>query len=249
MSEDVGHTIASLLARRNASLKGEPGSHETANSRAPLTRLIQSNYQIFEPLRDDLLNRQYVHGKFCELCDIGKAMIEAMHDYDMMADHQVHERNAKSPEARRYLAGGWLEELAFLAAMEAGAEEAVYGQVLHWHAKGYTGHNEVDLIMRKGERLGFISCKAVASQFDSSSRKHRNRLMDALHEADNLADHFGGDDDKVAVLVTADLIDEEKDQPRYMSLMGKAAVLDVRIIPLEEMEWEPLVGAVAELID
>jgi hypothetical protein len=78
-------------------------------------------------------------------------------------------------------------------------------------------------------------------------RKHRNRLMDAVHEADNLADHFGREGETVAVLVTTDLFDEVKDSPRYMALMGKAAVLDVQLIALEDLTWAKLVAAMRGL--
>ena len=72
--------------------------------------------------------------------------------------------------------------------------------------------------------------------------------MDAVHEADNLADHFGREGEKVAVLVTTDLFDEIKDSPRYVALMGKAAVLDVKIIALEELDWHKLVQAMRDLL-
>jgi hypothetical protein len=47
--------------------------------------------------------------------------------------------------------------------------------------------------------------------------------------------------------VTTDLYDELKNAPRYNALMGKAAVLDVRIIGLEELSWEQLVQAMRDL--
>ena len=152
-----------------------------------------------------------------------------------------------NPSDKRYLGGGWLEELAFLAAQDAGAHEATYGQVIGWQVKGFTGENEIDLIMRRNDRLGFISCKALRSDLDIHDRKHRNRLMDAVHEADNLADHFGQPGECVAVLVTTDLHDEIKGAPRYNALMGKAAVLDVRIIPLEELAYDRLVVALESM--
>jgi len=133
--------------------------------------------------------------------------------------------------------------------MHAGADEGLYAQCVGWEVKGFRGENEIDVILRKGERLAFISCKALQSDFDSSNRKLRNRLMDALHEADNLCDHFGRGDDRVGVLVTSDLYDELRgDRPRYQALMGKAAIFDVRIIPLEELEWTRLVQAMGDLI-
>jgi hypothetical protein len=73
--------------------------------------------------------------------------------------------------------------------------------------------------------------------------------MDAVHEADNLCDHFGRNGERVAVIVTTDLFDEIKNSVRYNALMGKAAVLDVRIIALEEMGWDALVKAMAQLLE
>jgi len=52
----------------------------------------------------------------------------------------------------------------------------------------------------------------------------------------------------VAILVSTDLFDEVRGVARYNSLMGKAAVLDVRVIPLEEMGFDKLRDALANLI-
>jgi hypothetical protein len=150
---------------------------------------------------------------------------------------------------RRYLSGGWLEELAWVAAMDAKADEAFYGQCIGWSVKGFHGENEIDLIMRRQGTLGFVSCKALRSELDMHDKKHRNRLMDAVHEADNLCDHFGKPGERVAVLVTTDLHDEIRGVPRYNALMGKAAVLDVRIISLEELGYDHLVAALAGMWD
>ncbi len=249
MSNQSNHTISGLLKTRNARFKGKSGDVELARERQQLTRMIEDNYPAFEPVRDLLLKRNPNWEKVEEdLCLHGSTLREEIRRHGMCSKHPDGGYHVDS-HAKRYLGGGWLEELAWLAAMEAGADEAVFAQTIGWHAQGYHGQNEIDLIVRKGSRLGFTSCKAVGSEFNSDSRKHRNRLMDALHEADNLADHFGVDGDRVAILVTADLIDELKNQPRYMSLMGKAAVLDVRIIPLEELGWDKLVLAIGELLE
>lgn len=247
MNAPNGHTISSILKSRNAILKSKPGNMDVAQQRFKLTRLIEEHYTTFEPIRDGLLKNAPKNRPPCELCTHGELIVDHLHQHGMIAMEEG-KKVAGHAEARRYLSGGWLEELAWHAAIEAGADEAVFSQTVNWSAKGYHGKNEIDLIVRRNDRLGFISCKAVNSDFDSDNRKQRNRLMEALHEADNLVDHFGGDQDRVAVLVTADLIDEIKDQPRYMALMGKAAVLDVRIIPLEELGWSKLVSAVGELI-
>ena len=247
MALEDRYSIASLLAGRDASLKGASGDTQKASDRASLTHLIREDYPSFEPVRDMLLKRSGhldISGHFN---DQGLLIIDHLVNHGMVEKKQDSHVTRHS-EAKRYLSGGWLEELAWLAAIEAGADEAVFAQTLQWNAKGYHGQNEIDLIVRKGGRLGFTSCKAVNSDFNPDNKKQRSRLMDALHEADNLVDHFGRADDRVAILVTADLIDEVRDQPRYIALMGKAAVLDVRIIPLEELGWEALVSALGELI-
>lgn len=248
MTSFKDHTIADILRSRNATLNSKPGDSALATERYKLTRLIEEQYPTFEPIRDHLLNQTPKNRQIWELCTHGEKIIHHLNNHGLITV-QEDKTVAAHAEARRYLSGGWLEELAWHAAMEAGADEAVFSQTVNWSAKGYHGKNEIDLIVRRRDRLGFISCKAVNSEFNSDNRKQRNRLMDALHEADNLVDHFGGENDRVAVLVTADLIDELKEQPRYMALMGKAAVLDVRIIPLEELGWPKLVAAVSELIE
>ena len=249
MTQDNSHTISDLLKTRNARFKGKSGDTGLALERSHLTRKIEDNYPAFEPVRDLLLNRNPNWKKIeSDLCEHGSHLRKEFEQHGMCEQHADGGYHVNAL-AKRYLSGGWLEELAWLASIEAGADEAVFSQTIGWHAQGYHGQNEIDLIVRKGKRLGFTSCKAVGSEFNSDSRKHRNRLMDALHEADNLADHFGVEGDRVAILVTADLIDELKNQPRYMSLMGKAAVLDVRVIPLEELGWDKLVAAIGELLE
>lgn len=241
------HTIASLLAVRNAALKGNSGNRERAVERASLTHMIRRDYPAFEPVRDVLLKRHAAKDHDGKFNAKGHTLLETMQSHGLVNPTE-NGFTTKHTEAKRYLGGGWLEEMAWHAAIEAGADEAVFAQTLSWKALSYHGQNEVDLIVRKGDRLAFTSCKAVNSDFDSDSRKQRNRLMDALHEADNLVDHFGNRGDRVAILVTADLIDEFRNQPRYIALMGKAAVLDVRVIPLEELGWDKLVSAIGELI-
>lgn len=241
-------SIDSLLRQRNARLKPGGGQSDHAVAREPLTKVIEANYPAFELVRDAVLSRHPkevdLHARFED--DNHQIMAE-LSRFDMV-DASDDKPRALDVDAKRYLSGGWLEELAWLAAMEAGADEALYGQPLSWQVGEYYGENEIDLIVRRQERLGFVSCKALQSEFDSENRKHRNRLMDALHEADNLGDHFGVPGERVAILVTTDLIDEMRQMPRYTALMGKAAVLDVRIIPLEELGWNKLVAAIGEVI-
>ena len=244
-------TIAELLEGRGAWLKGAAPGVDIAHRRGPMTRRIAENYPLFEKVRDRIFHSTDAFIRQTEnipgiLTGEGHALLAEMLGHGLVVrrddGHEICET-----AGRRYLSGGWLEELAWHAAREAGAHECVYGQAIGWQAQGFKGENEIDLIARHHKTLAFVSCKALRSSFDIQDRKQRNRLMDAVHEADNLADHFGRQGEKVAVLVTTDLYDEMRGTARYSALMGKAVVLDVRIIPLEELSWEKLVQALAAL--
>jgi hypothetical protein len=235
-----------LLERRGAWLKGDPQDVELARRRQQLTRGISSNYPIFEKVRDDVLRAADAAlrnlGDFDQIFSaVEREMLVLMQDCGVVQQTSKGLYVPSDSENRRYISGGWLEELAWLAALEAGADEALFGQNLGWSVKGYSGENEIDVIAKWHGQLCFISCKALRSELDMQDRKHRHRLMDAVHEADNLIDHFGRLGDQVAVLVTTDLFDEIKGAPRYSALMGKAAVLDVNIIALEDLNWTHLV--------
>jgi hypothetical protein len=241
-------TIEALLRKRGAWLKGKGGDHGAALGRAAATRKIAEHYAVFEHVRDALLGES--EERYSRL-DGHQGVAEIL---ESLLSSGVIDRTGPRPAAphahgKRFLSGGWLEELAYLAAVSAGADEVLYGQCVGWSVQGYEGENEIDLIVRRGGVLGFVSCKALKSMIDIEDRKHRNRLMDAIHEADNLADHFGRPGERVAVLVTTDLFDEMRGSPRYKALMGKAAVLDVRIIALEELGWDRLVHAIGELMN
>ena len=245
-------TIATLLSLRGAWPKGAPGNMTEAQNRADLSRMIGCDYMCFEHLRDLILKLVlattpeehepiYAHPEM-------KPLMQLMSNMGLVDEH-YHSAVKLGAHAKRYLSGGWLEELAWLAALKAGADEAVYGQVVGWEYKGYTGENEIDLIMRKGSKLTLVSCKALKSHLGVKDRKLRNRLMDAVHETDNLADHFGRHGEKVALVVSTELFDEVRNVPRYQALMGKAAVLDVHVIALEGIIWDRLVHTMQRLLE
>ncbi|MDE2446161.1 MAG: hypothetical protein KGO94_08275 [Alphaproteobacteria bacterium] len=246
-------TIESILKARGAWLKATHGDPAEAAKHSVLSKHIAQHYSVYEKVRDHVIKatEEYVHRvpiSAPHLSPEGLAILSVLETHGMIM-REPGGNAICDTKSKRYLSGGWLEELAWLAAMEAGADEAIYGQVIGWKVKEFTGENEIDLIVRKGEMLGFLSCKAFRSDLDMQDRKHRNRLMDSVHEADNLGDHFGRPGEKVAVLVTTDLFDEDRNVARYNALMGKAAVLDVRIIALEDLGWDRLVAAIASLFE
>lgn len=248
-------TIENILNNRSAFLKGAGGDRQAAERRRGLTMAIEQNYPAFETLRDQLL-RTGGANKAKGSDELEQAvsapeyefLIERMQQCELVNLDEGH-ACFSGPDARRFMTGGWLEELAWLAVIEAGADEASYSQLIGWDAEGFTGENEIDVIFRREDRLGFVSCKALRSSLETGDRKHRARMMDAVHEADNLADHFGRPGERVGVLVTTDLFDEQRSEARYQALMGKAAVLDVRIIPLEDLGWARLVDVMRYLMD
>jgi hypothetical protein len=232
-------TIEKLLSHRGAWPKGAPGDMTVARSREALTKLIAHDYMRFEHLRDMVLKLTQAttheeHELASEHPDMA-SLLHVMSQVGLLDEHHVG-KDRLGARAKRYLSGGWLEELAWLAALEAGADEAIYGQVVSWEYQGYVGENEIDLIMRKNNKLALVSCKALKSH------------IDAVHETDSLADHFGRHGEKVALVVSTELFDEVRQVPRYEALLGKAAVLDVEIVSLHEIVWERLVHAMQELL-
>ncbi|WP_319531946.1 hypothetical protein [uncultured Cohaesibacter sp.] len=73
--------------------------------------------------------------------------------------------------------------------------------------------------------------------------------MEALHEADNLGDHFGGQNAFVGLIVSSDLYDEIAHEPRYEGLYGKARALKVDLITLEDLRWPKLVEAMGRPLE
>ncbi len=245
-------SIEMLLSQRGAWPKGVPGNSQEALHRAALSKMIAADYMGFEHLRDLMLRLIKAQGlDEHELVAQHPEIAQLLFEMERVGLIQEQSFGGMTVDnrAKRYLSGGWLEELTWLAAREAGADEAIFNQVIGWEFQGYSGENEIDLIMRKSSRLALVSCKALKSELDINDRKLRNKLMDAVHETDNLADHFGRQGEKVALVVSTDLFDEVRNVPRYQALMGKAAVLDVRVIALEEITWVKLVEAMRGLLN
>lgn len=237
----TGNTIASLLAERGARYDGRGIYLAQMQARAKLTRYIGENYQAFEIARGIILRRR-------DGDPSGPLVVGLVGSIEAAGLAKRDELGWSIDAASaRYLRGGWLEEYAALAALQAGADEVRAGQVLRWVSGPYDGINEVDVIARFGERLVFASCKALWSRFEIGDEDQRERLTAALHEADNTLDHFGGDDDRTALVVSTDLYDERADHPRYRQLHGKAHALDVALITLEDFAFASLVGRFAEL--
>ena len=147
-------SIESILTTRSAFLKGSGGDKLAAEGRRDLTRAIEQNYPALEVLRDRLLGsgnspkssmpQQQPDSASAAAAD---ALLESMHRHEFLKMDQG-DVTLSGVDARRFVTGGWLEELAWLAVMEAGAHEAHYSQLVGWDVEGYAGENEIDVIFR-----------------------------------------------------------------------------------------------------
>lgn len=199
-----------------------------------MSKRIASAYPAFEGVRDTLLERRSI-----DLTAAHLSLLELIGDLGL-AQQFDGRWYVDDNDARRYLTGGWLEEYVALAVAEVGADEVRTGQKISWQVGDFVGENEIDVLARFGDRLFMCSCKALKSALLPDDVRTRERLMDALHEADNLADHFAPSGGIVALAVTTDLVDERVRTARYQQLHGKAAVLGVGLITLEHMPWATL---------
>lgn len=233
--------IEARLRRRGAWFSDDGLNVDRVTKRAAASRAVAASFPAFERVRDAVVRMENV--VFSD-----PAALTLLDDL-LACAVLVEDGTLVSPSADtdRYLRGGWLEELIGLAAIDAGADEVRIGQKVGWIAKGFEGENEIDTIARFGDRLVFVSAKALRSRLADGDVRHRERLMEALQEADNLVDHFGEPNSAVALVVTTDLWDEHSREPRYEQLHGKAAALGVKLVTLETIRFESLVDILRKL--
>lgn len=99
-----------------------------------------------------------------------------------------------SVEHATYLRGGWFEELAAMAAKEAGADEVAMNVIGEWDLPGKKlPANEFDVMLTKGNRLFLISCK---TRYNYRQDGNEGIAKEFLYELDSLGDQalgiFGG---------------------------------------------------------
>ena len=225
-----------MLASRGATLTpGEPCPAEWLE----VARFLVNHYPDFDAIRHRLVDEAGFGAPTERIQRVCRRLAESG-----FLVEQSPNRYARSDdnERTRFLTGGWLEQLTAHALIESGADAAIPSAIIEWEVDGYAGSNEVDVIARKGERIIFVSCKAVRPHYQPSGALPsplRRKLMQHLYEAENLVDHFGTEGDRAVLVVTADLYDETQGDTaaRYPALLGKARVLNVEILSLEHLSW------------
>ncbi len=238
--------IEALLRQRGATVKSSapPDPH-----RGNVARVIAKNYPAFDRFRNELTRAKaggWIRPDTEEQGKLWRCLVEqGFAEKNGTGGYAPAHRNG----VIEFLTGGWLEDLAYEAVIAAGADAALCRVKLWWEKNGYRGHNELDVIARRGDRLIFFSCKCARASLELHGTRTRNQLMQYLHETDNLPDHFGDKRDAAVLLVTTDLVDERRNRVRYPALFGKAEALDVTLIPLEELGWRSLVARMRALLE
>ena len=133
-------TIESLWKARGAWPKAVHGDKVAAEANAPLTRRIADRYAVFEQVRDQVLREtdDFTHRRVSErlpLPEGGQVIFDSLiaHHIIVPKSGGIHVADSGG---RRYLSGGWLEELAFLAA-QVGSSFIVRSQGRHlWRTTG-----------------------------------------------------------------------------------------------------------------
>lgn len=244
--------IRALLKERGATVSPSTERDiESVRARKGLVKILADGYPHYNKIVRDLLQPDRkepvqmpasagdaTHRMLDALCQAGYLM-------KLKGGYELPNRSVQ-----RYLTGLWFEEFVFHAVLQAGADAALVGVTLQWQVKQYSGVSEIDVIARKGDKLLFVSCKTTKPDFQIVNQKQRIALINHLNEADNIPDHLGVSGDKVALIVTTDMIDEQQDnKPRYEKLFGLADVLRVELLTLEDIGWRQTVERFRKILE
>lgn len=239
-------TIDSLLSHRHAKRHGRQGSAEAAQARAEHSRFLAENFSSFDAIRGHLLhpeNHSIVENP--ALADVATKYLMSLGWIRREGESQYC--LDKQGDVREYLGGGWLEELVFLAHLEAGCDEAYFGQEIEWRIGSVVGKNEIDVLARRGDVLSFTSCKTVRPLRLDKMGENNAQLRGFLTETDYWNIHFADDRGRALLVVSADFVDERaSDADRYPVLNARASVLDVSIVGLEDIVWNRLVTRIEQ---
>lgn len=236
-------SIEGLLGRRGARLHGSGGNQALARKRADVSRLLAHGYEAWDRLRSHLFNPQdHPRLMASEATRVLASKLMARGWIKPASrDGSTWGLDQADEDTERYLRGGWLEEYVWLAHLEAGCDEACFGQQVEWTVDTVIGRNEIDVIARRGEVLSFTSCKCVKPRHAS----HNERLREFINEVGYWDWHFADREARGLLVTTADLLDEmQHNAARYPTLMARAKVLDVGMAGLEHLGWERLVQSV-----
>lgn len=113
-----------------------------------------------------------------------RAVLEQAMAADLVDFDGDRELILRSAEACGYVAGGWMEEYAWLTASELGAEHVHAGLELTWNAdSGKSPRNELDLFLLHRNRALTVECK-------TSNMGDGDTTAKILYKLDSIADRL-----------------------------------------------------------
>ena len=234
-------SIDDLLARRNTSRIGMAGSHDLAFKRLEISKLLAKNYVGFNELRKHLIHpdSQPKINNFSRELRSSVELLENLGWVRRVSNDCWKFIQGTNSSEFMYIKGNWLEEYVYCAHIQAGVDEATYGQEIEWQVGEVIGNNEIDVIARRGELLSFTSCK---TQNPFPANGATGQITQFLTEVDYWDTHFANNTGKLLLVVTADFIDEIKDnRHRYPLVDARASILNVDMVGLEDLQWDRIV--------
>ena len=235
-------TIELLLNQNGASRYGVPGNINSSKKRLETSKFLAKNYSDFDKLRMHLFNHNSRNSS-----SFDSVQTEVVVNYlTRLGWIRPREQNHLTYEVvgnldvdiQNYLRGHWLEEYVYEAFMEAGADEAYHGQRIIWGSEESPSFFEIDVIVRKGAQLTFVSCKAIKTEPEQGKSTELRHFMSEALSWDQL---LSAGKAKVMVVTTADMIDERQAMKnRYQQLHEQAIALDQIFLGVEDLEWAKL---------
>lgn len=230
--------LRQMLAGKGVSLVGGISEEDRRRARSwfPHACFIAEHFEQFNELRLNMMRQ----GGSAARGD-GRRVRAYLEDAGLLLPRCGGGINPASHAADLFLRGGWLEEYAWMAFLRAGADAAVFHQPIHWRVDRFEGDNEIDVIVRIGDRLAFVSCKAMRPQpHAANSQNYRATLINFLNEIDAAQDQYGYPWDSAFLFTTTAFKDDGAGGSRFESVLGKARALDVYVLGLEDLPWRHL---------
>lgn len=241
-------TIDALLARQKVRRIQSSLTEKDARQWLKAAQHLAANYPAFDRLRLSLLDPESHPFQATDqaVCAIATWLVQ--NAWLVKTANGGFAFSKANKEARPFLAGLWLEGYVCCAVMEAGADEAYFGQKVEWMVDDVRGRNEIDVLARKGDRLILVSCKSVKSRPDTG---RSGELRDYLFETHYWNLHFAKGTGLALLVTTADLIDEQPptEIERFPPVGKQAGILNVALVGGESLPWDTLVKRLRQRFD
>jgi hypothetical protein len=147
-----------------------------------------------------------IHGKL-------KKILTKAKSFDVISSFEAQVISYSSEEAASYLGGGWLEELAYLAAQEAEIEHIqinVEGVYSNKRNHNENVKNELDVVLVNNNQMMIIEAKTL----DWSAPRTQGKGQEVTLKLESLTNNLGGHFAKGMLLSTFPLNDSTRERIR-----------------------------------